>query len=197
MLGNYSTYPSDVRNSWMMFDRHEEQLKPIKELDTTRRRDTHVQKYSEKYRHWHQSQKIGHQHWQTDQQRDEQGTQTLFYKKNNMIILWYFIYCFYLIYLPLTSTICGASPGACVLDMTVKAATWVTERTVAAQCQGAPMTPQTALRIQITTMSIWKPEPFFKFLSGLSMINLEKKNKHRCNGNNLLYSIAKIWGSKI
>lgn len=73
---------------------------------------------------------------------------------------------------PLTSTICGLSPGACVVDMIVSAETWLTERTVATHCQGAPNIPHTAFTSDITTMSIWKPLPFFRRRSGLSIINL-------------------------
>lgn len=71
-----------------------------------------------------------------------------------------------------TSMRWGFSPGAWVLDMTVTAETWATDRTVAAHIHGAPINPQPTFVRHISTISKWKPEPFFNFLSFLSMMSL-------------------------
>lgn len=75
-------------------------------------------------------------------------------------------------YIPLTSMMCGLSPGAWVWDMTVKAETWATERTVAAHMNGAPIRPQPTLAMHTNTMSRWNPDPFLSLRSFLSMISL-------------------------
>lgn len=77
--------------------------------------------------------------------------------------------------LPFTSMMWGLSPGACVRDITVTAETCAIDRTVAAHCQGAPSSPQPTFAMQTTTISRWKPDPFFSLRSFLSMINLHKK----------------------
>lgn len=55
--------------------------------------------------------------------------------------------------LPLTSIICGFSPGACVRDMIVTADTWAIDLTVAAQTHGAPINPQPVFIMQTNKMS--------------------------------------------
>lgn len=59
------------------------------------------------------------------------------------------------------------------LDIIVTELTCVTDRTVAAQCQGMPKNPQNAFKNDKRTMSKCSPEPFFKPRSGLSTINSE------------------------
>ena len=53
----------------------------------------------------------------------------------------------------LTPTDFGASPGTDVVDMTVRADTWLTARTVAAQIQGPPNIPHIKLIRDRRTMS--------------------------------------------
>lgn len=77
--------------------------------------------------------------------------------------------------LPFTSMMWALSPGACVRDITVTAETCAIDRTVAAHCQGVPSSPQPTFAMQTTTISRWKPDPFFSLRSFLSMINLHTK----------------------
>lgn len=67
----------------------------------------------------------------------------------------------------------GFSPGAVALLMTVRAFTWVTERTVAAVSQGRPKSGQIAPKVTIRSRSRWKPEPLIKRLSFLLTIKLQ------------------------
>lgn len=85
--------------------------------------------------------------------------------------------------LPLTSMMKGFSPGAWLFDMTVSADTWATERTVAADMKGAPIRPQQTLERHTSTISRWNPDPFFSFLSFLSIINLLKVTLTHNTGN--------------
>lgn len=75
-----------------------------------------------------------------------------------------------------TSSILGFSPGAMALLMTVRALTWVTERTVAAVSQGSPKSAQSPPIVPMSSRSRWKPEPFNSFLSFLLTISLRKKS---------------------
>ena len=63
-------------------------------------------------------------------------------------------------YLPLTSTNFGDSPGACVVDITVKADKCAMARTVAAQIHGPPTKAPGTFRIDNRTTSQWSPLPF-------------------------------------
>lgn len=74
-----------------------------------------------------------------------------------------------------TSSILGFSPGAMALLMTVRALTWVTERTVAAVSQGSPKRAQSPPIVPMSSRSRWKPEPFSSFLSFLLTISLGGK----------------------
>lgn len=67
-----------------------------------------------------------------------------------------------------------------MVDMTVNADTWLTERTVATHCHGAPNMPHTPFTSDMITMSMWNPLPFFRRRSGLSMINLERVLTSQC-----------------
>lgn len=79
-----------------------------------------------------------------------------------------------------TSWIMGFSPGAVALLITVRALTWVTERTVAAVSQGRPKRGQMAPRITMSRRSRWKPEPLISRRSFLLTINL-RRAKNRIN----------------
>lgn len=74
----------------------------------------------------------------------------------------------------LTSIKWGFSPGACVLDITVKADVWTIDLTAAAHIHGKPKNPHRTLMMQIITMSRCKPLPFFSLRSALPIINLEQ-----------------------
>ena len=78
--------------------------------------------------------------------------------------------------IPLTSTMCGASPGAWFVDITVSAPTWATPLTVAAQIHGPPKNPPRVLRKHNRTISQCKPPPFFFDFS--NMISLTKKRDY-------------------
>ena len=77
--------------------------------------------------------------------------------------------------IPLTSTMCGASPGAWVVDMTVRAETCATPLTVAAQIHGPPNMAPNVLMKHKSTMSQCKPPPFFLVFS--NMISLQNKKQ--------------------
>ena len=68
---------------------------------------------------------------------------------------------------------CGASPGAWVVDMTVRAETCATPLTVAAQIHGPPNIAPNVLMKHKSTMSQCKPPPFFFVFS--NMISLQNK----------------------
>lgn len=77
-----------------------------------------------------------------------------------------------------TSWIMGFSPGAVALLMTVRALTWVTERTVAAVSHGRPKRGQMAPRMTMSRRSRWKPEPLTRrrsFLLTISLIDWRNK----------------------
>lgn len=80
-----------------------------------------------------------------------------------------------------TSWILGFSPGAVALLMTVRAFTWVTERTVAAVSHGRPKRGQKAPRMTMSRRSRWNPEPLTSRRSFLLTINLMEEGRW-CSG---------------
>lgn len=76
-----------------------------------------------------------------------------------------------------TSWILSFSPGAVALLMTVRAFTWVTERTVAAVSHGRPKRGQMAPRITMSKRSRWNPEPLTSRRSFLLTINLMEERE--------------------
>lgn len=76
-----------------------------------------------------------------------------------------------------TSWILGFSPGAVALLMTVRAFTWVTERTVAAVSHGRPKRGQKAPRMTMSRRSRWNPEPLTSRRSFLLTINLMEERE--------------------
>ena len=70
---------------------------------------------------------------------------------------------------------CGASPGAWVVDMTVRAETCATPLTVAAQIHGPPNIAPNVLMKHKSTMSQCKPPPFFFVFSNMISLQIEKK----------------------
>lgn len=71
-----------------------------------------------------------------------------------------------------TSWILSFSPGAVALLMTVRAFTWVTERTVAAVSHGRPKSGQIDPRMTMSRRSRWNPEPLTSRRSFLLTIKL-------------------------
>ena len=61
----------------------------------------------------------------------------------------------------------GFSPGAVLLEKTLRELTWDRARTVAATNQGNPRTEQTAMLTQMTRRSKWYPHDFY--LAGKSL----------------------------
>lgn len=86
-----------------------------------------------------------------------------------------------------TSWIMGFSPGAVALLITVRALTWVTERTVAAVSQGRPKRGQMAPRITMRRRSKWKPEPLISRRSFLLTINLRSVRNKTITGKESVY----------
>lgn len=84
-----------------------------------------------------------------------------------------------------TSWMRGLSPGATALLMTVRALTWVTERTVAAAIHGRPNRAELPPSTTISSRSRWKPEPFTSIRSFLLTIRLrevgwKRRRKQQC-----------------
>ena len=72
---------------------------------------------------------------------------------------------------------CGASPGAWVVDMTVRAETCATPLTVAAQIHGPPNIAPNVLMKHKSTMSQCKPPPFFFVFSNMISLQNQKKQE--------------------
>ena len=81
---------------------------------------------------------------------------------------------------------CGASPGAWVVDMTVRAETCATPLTVAAQIHGPPNIAPNVLMKHKSTMSQCKPPPFFFVFSNMISLQNGKTGKFTTN---LFYAI--------
>lgn len=100
-----------------------------------------------------------------------------------------------------TSWTRGLSPGATALLMTVRALTWVTERTVAAAIHGRPNRAEVPPRKTISSRSRWKPEPFTSIRSFLLTIrlqevgeNVRRRNVFKLNtANDTLPSFQQHW----
>ena len=76
---------------------------------------------------------------------------------------------------------CGASPGAWVVDMTVRAETCATPLTVAAQIHGPPNIAPNVLMKHKSTMSQCKPPPFFFVFSNMISLQNKKTGKFTTN----------------
>lgn len=74
-----------------------------------------------------------------------------------------------------TSWMRGLSPGATAVLMTVRALTWVTERTVAAAIHGRPKRAELPPRTTMSSRSRWKPEPFSSIRSFLLTMSLKER----------------------
>lgn len=83
-----------------------------------------------------------------------------------------------------TSWIRGLSPGATALLITVRALTWVTERTVAAAIHGRPNRAELPPSTTIRSRSRWKPEPFTNIRSFLLTIRLKEVKPKKNDVNN-------------
>ena len=85
---------------------------------------------------------------------------------------------------------CGASPGAWVVDMTVRAETCATPLTVAAQIHGPPNIAPNVLMKHKSTMSQCKPPPFFFVFSNMISLQNGKTGKLTTNS---FYAIHKMY----
>lgn len=73
-----------------MFDRHEEQLDPVKELNAIHGADTHIKEYTKQHRHGDESQQWRHEHGHTDQDGDGEGANSLLFHFYQM---WFLTWC--------------------------------------------------------------------------------------------------------
>lgn len=94
-----------------------------------------------------------------------------------------------------TSWMRGLSPGATALLMTVRALTWVTERTVAAAIHGRPNRAEQPPSTTISSRSRWKPEPLVSIRSFLLTIRLQ--GVRRSFDINAFFAPLKILSSKM
>merc|ERR1712106_1278458 len=69
----------------------------------------------------------------------------------------------------LTPTTLGDSPGALAVERTVRAETWLTDLTVAAQIQGPPKKAQAMFIRESRTISRWSPAPFSSLVFSIMM----------------------------
>ena len=76
-----------VTNRRMMFNWHDKELEPVKELDTVHTGDTHVQEDSEQDGCGHQAEKRSHKYRQAKQYRDHKGGEALISHTNNLKVI--------------------------------------------------------------------------------------------------------------